>query len=178
MSENFKLKVNIGTAQIELEGEGTLVHKIFSELREHGLGNLSSNVLATNSKVPTKEAETESSQETTTSQDTQMYDTLQPENIILPDIKNVVIRIKPKTEADWLVVYALYVSKYGTETFTANDLRQMYNTTNRFNESRRKNFSTNLRKCVSNNFFNCINDDYYSLTDPGKNKACTILNIA
>lgn len=177
MSEIFKLRVDIGSAHIELEGEGQLVHTIFSELREYGLGKLSSNALTINSMAPAKEAEIESAHETPVFQDTQIYDTTQPENIELPDIKNVVIRIKPKTEADWLVVYALYVSKHGTETFTANDLRQMYNTTNRLNKSRSKNFSTNLRKCVSNNLFNCINDDYYSLTDSGKSKACTILNI-
>ena len=42
MSDVFKLRVDVGTSHIELEGEGTLVHTIFSELREHGLGKLSS----------------------------------------------------------------------------------------------------------------------------------------
>lgn len=41
MSDIFKLKVCIGNANIELEGEGNLVHTIFSELREDGLGKLS-----------------------------------------------------------------------------------------------------------------------------------------
>ena len=39
MSDIFKLKVCIGNANIELEGEGNLVHTIFSELREDGLGD-------------------------------------------------------------------------------------------------------------------------------------------
>ena len=37
MSDIFKLRVCIGNANIELEGEGELVHTIFSELRENGL---------------------------------------------------------------------------------------------------------------------------------------------
>ena len=41
MSDIFKLKVCIGNANIELEGEGNLVHTIFSELREDDLGKLS-----------------------------------------------------------------------------------------------------------------------------------------
>ena len=44
MSDIFKLIVCIGNANIELEGEGELVHTIFSELRENGLGNLSVSV--------------------------------------------------------------------------------------------------------------------------------------
>ena len=36
MSDIFKLRVDVGTSHIELEGEGTLVHTIFSELREQG----------------------------------------------------------------------------------------------------------------------------------------------
>ena len=44
MSDIFKLRVCIGNANIELEGEGELVHTIFSELRENGLGNLSVSV--------------------------------------------------------------------------------------------------------------------------------------
>lgn len=38
---DFKLKIIIGDAQIELEGEGELVHTMFRELRESGLGNIS-----------------------------------------------------------------------------------------------------------------------------------------
>lgn len=41
MSDIFKLKVCIGDANVELEGNGDLVHTIFVELRENGLGKLS-----------------------------------------------------------------------------------------------------------------------------------------
>ena len=36
----FKLRVTVGDAQIELEGNGELVHTIFQELRDNGLGKL------------------------------------------------------------------------------------------------------------------------------------------
>lgn len=41
MSDIFKLRVCVGNANIELEGEGELVHTIFSELRENGCANCS-----------------------------------------------------------------------------------------------------------------------------------------
>ena len=40
----FKLKINIGDASIELEGDGVLVKEIFKDLKETGLGNLSANI--------------------------------------------------------------------------------------------------------------------------------------
>jgi len=38
--EPLKMKMILGKAEISLEGEGNLVHTIFQELREKGLGRL------------------------------------------------------------------------------------------------------------------------------------------
>lgn len=58
MSDIFKLRVCIGDANIELEGDGNLVHTIFSELREDGLGKLSAPIKTNTSQVPKETADT------------------------------------------------------------------------------------------------------------------------
>lgn len=171
MGDILKLKVCIGNANIELEGEGSLVHTIFSELRDHGLGKLSY---------------------TDTSSDVQPTDTVVQPNIeiskdkasdaepiasiTLPNIKDIVMKDLPKTEAEWLLIYALYSSKDGTDTFTMDDLRQKYRDSNRFTDARSKNFSTNFKKAVSEDWFIGINDTDYSLSETGKTAAREILN--
>lgn len=67
-------------------------------------------------------------------------------SIKLPNIKDIVMKDLPKTETEWLLIYALYASEEGTSAFTAEILRQLYHDSNRFTETRNKNFSTNLKK--------------------------------
>lgn len=172
MGEIFKLKINIGNANIELEGEGSLVHTIFSELREFGLGKLSNFEPAThslgqqnNTKVTTREDE----QEEAATQEAK------EKAFELPNIKDIVMKNLPKTEAEWVLVYALYASNMGSQTFTADDLRQMYHDTNRYTENRRKNFTTNIKKAVTSDWFNCINENDYALTEAGKNAAYEVI---
>lgn len=171
MSDIFKLKVCIGDANVELEGDGDLVHTIFSELRENGLGKLSIPIKANTSRTPEETAATSAPSEER--QDTKAND--QPAEIQLPQINTVVVKNAPKTEAEWILVYALYVSGEGTKTFTEDDLRKMYQDSGRWNDSRSKNFSANLKKAVASNWFAFVNDSNYSLLEPGKILAYEIL---
>lgn len=172
MGEIFKLKINIGNANVELEGEGSLVHTIFSELREFGLGKLSNCEPATRSlsqQNNTKDTTREDEQEEAVTQEAK------EKAFELPNIKDIVMKNLPKTEAEWVLVYALYASNMGSQTFTADDLRQMYHDTNRYTESRNKNFSTNVRKAVTIDWFTCINENDYALSDVGKNAAYEVI---
>ena len=173
MSDIFRLRVDVGTSHIELEGEGTLVHTIFSELREHGLGKLSSIDPVKDSFQ--KEAPPEMKKDTLPDSGKKIPSASIP-STDLPNIRDVVIKNFPKTESEWILVYAAYCSEQGTKTFTAEDIRQMYHDTNRYTESRNKNFAANIKKCVSDGFFTCVNDTDFSLSVTGQDTAFSILN--
>lgn len=111
MTEVFKLKINIGDANIELEGESSLVHTIFTELRDKGLG-LISKQSRENSLTNDKENftfDTENIEDKTVSHE-KTEDTT---SIKLPNIKDIVMKNLPKTEAEWVLIYALYASDEG-----------------------------------------------------------------
>lgn len=112
MGEILKLKINIGNANVELEGEGSLVHTIFSELREFGLGKLSNCEPASHSlgqQNNTKDTTREDEQEEAVTQEAK------EKTIEIPNIKDIVMKNLPKTEAEWVLVYALYASNMGSQ---------------------------------------------------------------
>lgn len=174
MSDIFKLKVCIGNANIELEGEGNLVHTIFSELREDGLGKLSDSVpvelkndvsdKGIGNNIPCEEKNNIETKETQIK-----------EAFKLPQINTIVIKNLPKTEAEWIVVYALYVSEQGTKIFSKEDLRQLYQDSGRLDENRNKNFSANIKKAIAADWFEIVNADTYSLLEAGKKIAYEII---
>jgi hypothetical protein len=173
MSEVLKLKVCIGNANIELEGEGNLVHTIFLELRENGLGKLSEHIATRPTTESQKEdliaapTSDESAQKVVTQQSNELSD--------LPNIDTIVIKNLPKTESEWILIYALFTSAQGSKLFTEDDLREMYHSSGRWNESRGKNFSKNLKNTVVADWITAINDSTYSLLATGKTKAYEIL---
>ena len=159
MNDIFKLKIDIGSVHIELEGASNCVHAIFSEIRAQGLGKLSIpnyiNDNDDNLEIKKEEKEllkdvqlTENKRKSITSENTSE----------LPNINEIVIKDIPQTECEWIIIYALYCSENVTKTFTMEDIRQMYRNTNRYTDSRNKNFATNFKKCVNDNYFSCIND--------------------
>jgi len=174
MSDVLKLKVCIGNANIELEGEGNLVHTIFSELREDGLGKLSNSVpVELKNDVSDKEIDNNIPCE-----EKNNIETKQPqikEDSKLPQINTIVIKNLPKTEAEWIVVYALYASEQGTKVFNKEDLRLLYQNSGRWDENRNKNFSKNIKRAIAEDWFTIVNEDTYSLLEAGKKIAYEII---
>lgn len=173
--EIFKLKVSIGNAEIELEGEASLVHTIFNEIREEGLGAL--NVVAMK-QLREKEVNDNSNADSIQLDEMEAnyhngQSLEQPE--ILPALKNIVLQGTPKTEAEWLLVYSTYCSNQGTRLFTKEDLRAKYEETNRMNESRGKNFTTNLKSLVNNKYISAVNDSDFRIENGGLTKARAII---
>lgn len=174
MTETFKLKVTVGNANIELEGEGSLVHTIFTELREEGLGRLVAQENLVSSEYVIENDYNEN-KESINQEETASADVEDNKRTPLPNIKDIVIKNLPKTELEWILVYALYASNGGETTFTAEDLRQGYRDSNRFTETRNKNFSTNLKKAVTSNWFTSINNNDYALSAIGTEAAFEVL---
>lgn len=93
-----------------------------------------------------------------------------------PVMKDIVIRDLAKTEREWMLIYSLYSSDFGSNVFTREDIWNKYGESNRKTESRRKNITNNIRTMVKANQINFINDDEMLLTTQGKEVALEILN--
>lgn len=172
----FKLKVVVGTAQIELEGDGDLVHSIFQELRENGLGKLAipvENCLPTMNPTKDVEKASEGSQEEADIKTTTGTSDLVDEE--LPTLENVVLQGTPKMECDWLLVYATYCSNQGKSLFTKDDLRAKYDETKRTTDSTKKNFAKNIKALVSSKYISAVNSNEFRLETVGLAQAKSIL---
>lgn len=173
---DFKLKITIGNAQIELEGEGELVHTIFQELRETGLGNISPLVCA--------ERHTSLGENTTQSDSCELpnkpADSITPSGSAsgfeAPSLNNVVLQGRPKKESEWMLIYAAYASNWGEALFTREDLRSKYSETKRTTETRSKNFAANLKSLSASNYISAVNDTQFRIERAGLEKAEDILS--
>lgn len=162
---DFKLKIMIGEAQIELEGNGELVHTIFQELKDTGLGKLSPLVQVSSKgaeKTPNKPLSKEIGDTTDESSECLTE---------LPSLQDVVLQGQPKTEAEWLLIYAAYASDWGGKSFTREDLRAKYAETKRATAARSKNFASNLKSLSTSHYISAINDTEFRLDQVGIEKA-------
>lgn len=171
---DFKLKIMIGDAQIELEGDSEIVHTIFQELKDTGLGKLASLVQASSKGTDTATARMPFagpfSKETEENPDNSNKSL--PE---LPSLQDVVLQGLPQKESDWLLIYAAYASDWGRTCFTRDDLRAKYDETKRTTATRRKNFAANLKSLSTSRYISAVNDKEFRLSQTGIEKAKGIL---
>lgn len=172
---DFKLRVSIGSANIELEGESELVNKFFSEIRENGLGKLAEFHIA---PIPQNEISTE----ITSNQD--IINQLQPTEAVVdnpssnyPTLKDIVLSNKIKKETNWILIYTLYATSFGTKSVAKKEISSMYKQTNRYTAARSKNFAANIKKLVTDKLISAINDNDFIITEKGKNEANKLLGI-
>ncbi|MBC1632456.1 hypothetical protein HB948_03355 [Listeria welshimeri] len=173
----FKMKVIIDNTQIELEGDSSTVYKIFQELKECGLGELSPLAKKNMNDTTTDDVQTTSIvQDGDLVKEKTIYEEKSTnEPLELPTLQTVVLQGKPSTEQEWILVYAVYCSQLGTTPFTAEDLRLKYQETNRFSLSKNKNFQTNVKKLVSSGFISAIDNTKFKLENLGLEKAKKII---
>jgi hypothetical protein len=93
-----------------------------------------------------------------------------------PVMKDIVIRDLPKTEREWILIYALYNSDFGKNVITRDDLMNKYGESNRKTDSRLANLSNNIKNMVKAGQLKFINDNEMLLTLTGQEIAKGILN--
>ncbi|MTD40053.1 hypothetical protein GIX45_15840 [Erwinia sp. CPCC 100877] len=172
------MKVIIDNAQIELEGDSATVYKIFQELKEQGLGELSPLTKKNINNSTTDNVQVTSNYQNA---DSVKEKTIQEEKnaevpFDFPTLQTILLQEKPSNEQEWILIYAVYCSQFGSIPFTAEDLRSKYKETNRFNESRRSNLNKNIKKLVGNNFFAAVDNSNYRLEKTGLKKAKEIIS--
>lgn len=171
---DFKLNVSIGDVSIQLEGEGSLVQTIFSELRENGLGELNKTPFIPKTSIPCTESAIRNSlsASSTDCEDTNNM----KDNEKYPSLKEVALKSLPKSETEWILLYAFYASNFGKNSVSRSEIKEMYNVTNRMTTSRSNNFFNSLTSAVSNNYLTVLNDDEYTVRQEGKDRITEILS--
>lgn len=172
---DFKLRVSIGSANIELEGESELVNKFFNEIRDKGLGKLAEFHIA-----PILQGEFPI--ETGINQDN--VNQTKPTDMVIgnacsnyPTLNDIVLSNKIKKEPDWILVYTLYATEFGGKAVAKKEISSMYKKTNRYTSARSKNFAANIKKLVTDKLISAINDNDFIITDKGKEEAKKLLGI-
>lgn len=173
---DFKLKITIGNAQIELEGEGELVHTIFQELRESGLGNISPLVSVERHDLHDRNTDQSDSDELPNESVDNVVQSDSAISFELPSLNNVVMQGFPQKESEWLLIYALYASNCGKTFFSREDLKAKYVETNRVSTSHNNHFLENLKILVSSKYISAINATDFRLEQAGIVKARDILS--
>ena len=82
----------------------------------------------------------------------------------------------PKSEPEWILLYAFYASNFCTKSVSRTEIKEMYNITNRMTTSRSNNFFNSLTSVVSNNYLSALNDDEYAVRPEGLVKINEILS--
>ena len=146
MSE-LKIKVTWNGMTVELEGEAENVKEIFNSLKDSGMGRMDEcdrKVVSMHTDNMKEKIENENIMRI----NEDGYE--EQDQIEIPSLSNVVLVGGPRTESEWILVYAFYKSEQGTQFFSRDDLRQCYRETNRYTDIRNKNFSKNFAKGVTN----------------------------
>lgn len=164
---NLKLSLSIGELSLQLEGDGELVQTMLNELRENGLGELS--------KIPEVHFSTSSYQSNMIIPNNKELCNNTVDNNY-PSLKEVALKCLPKSESEWILLYAFYASDFGTRSVSRTEIKEMYNVTNRMTTSRSNNFFNSLTSVVSNNYLSALNDDEYAVRPEGQIKINEILS--
>lgn len=81
-----------------------------------------------------------------------------------------------QSESEVLLVMAFYISNFGTNNFTKEDLLQYYKEQEIYTESRRANSSNNVNSLVKAKYLEAVAKGNYRITKSGKQKAQEIMS--
>ena len=94
----------------------------------------------------------------------------------VPALKEVILKDLPKSEPDWILVYAYYATSFGEKMFTENDIKKQYEQTRRTNKSRLTNLPTNIKSLLNKEFIKVHNDTEFLIKPKGITYVLQILN--
>ena len=164
------MKFKLHNLEFEIEGKEAVVKEEFQNFKEFITGQLLSKI-----NVIAPQVTSISQEQPITKQIKQPQDTTVIELGDYPVLKEVVKKDLPKTESDWILIYAFYSSSYGENTFTEKDIRKQYEATGRNNRSRLNNISNNIKSLLKQEYIKVHNETEYLMKDEGLNYAKQIL---
>ena len=170
MSE-LKIRVTWDGMAIELEGETESVKEIFNSLKDSGMGQMGE----CGKKNISTTTETLQISKDCVASDINVNRSEESEYTEIPSLSNVVLAGGPRTESEWILVYALYCSDQGSQFFSRDDLRQCYKDTNRYTETRSKNFANNFKSLISDKLISAVNQNDFRIEKKGIELATKIV---
>lgn len=105
----------------------------------------------------------------------QYMELTQTQNEDYPTLKDILIKNYPKTETEWILCYAFYASKYGSDTFKRQDIIDKYKENNRLSTSANSNLSKNIDSCIRKDWMKSVNDSEFILKPDGIEYAKEVL---
>ena len=170
---DLKIKVSLGSFNVELEGPSADVISQFDEIKKNGLGQMVDQL------VPVFVQNKKIQDEQTVVGVVDAKDPAQLAAGITPgdemSLKNVVIKMLPQFESEWVLIYSYYIDLEGKTSFTRTDIIAKYEESNRKSAARMKNLSASINGAVRKNWVAALNDTEYMVTEPGKTFARQIL---
>jgi hypothetical protein len=158
--DNLKMKFKLHGLEFELEGSEDTVKKEFENFKSFTLELMSKgNIITPNNPANNLGANIKQIGPT---EDSTLVDLID-----YPAMKEIVRKDLPKSEMDWILIYAFYTSEFGENTFTEKAIRGFYESTGRKNTSRVNNISNNIKSLLNKNYIKVHNDTEYLLKDAG-----------
>lgn len=149
---------------IELEGEAESVKEIFESIKDSGMGQMNEYGRKTE-KLLSNTAEIGKQSENYINVNESNCE--EPGTEEIPTLTNVVLIGGPRTESEWILIYAFYKSQQGTQFFSREDLRQCYKETNRYTDTRNKNFASNIKNLISDKMISAVNENDFRIEKKG-----------
>jgi len=87
-------------------------------------------------------------------------DAKQEEDNDYPSLKDLVVKNYPKTEPEWVLCYAFFASKFGTDTFKREDIIEKYKENNRSSPSTAANLGNNINSCIKKDWIKSQNNNF------------------
>ncbi len=172
---DFKLKINLAGANIELEGEGELVKELLLDLKTNGLGkltkictsdqsdkNLISEKIKDNNDIQNLQ---ENYQETSSLQSDKNY----------PAIKDIFLRNPSKSGPKKILVCVAHALNLGKDFVLKDDIKQYLKSSGSWNKTISSNFNSYINSLIINKCLSTHNDNGYNLTEKGKQEAENII---
>lgn len=167
---NLKIKVSLGSFNVELEGSSEDVISQFDEIKKNGFGQMVTQlvpIFGQNKSTQTNEI---------TAIEEKGVSIIDEDQAVETTLKNVVIKMLPTFESEWVLVYSYFISLEGKDTFTRADIIKKYEESNRKTGVRIKNLSASINGAVRKSWINAINGNDYVMTEPGRTYAKQILS--
>lgn len=172
---DFKLKINFGNANIELEGEGELVKEILLDLKANGLGELSKCYDLKQTVNPPNYQGLEDPVNVSNIQDASLFAEQLCTGRAYPPVKDIVLKNLTKTEPERVLIFAFYASNHGAKPVSKDDIKEQYLSTDLWTNSVRSNLTYNIKSLIKDNYISTYNASSYILTSEGKEQAENII---
>lgn len=172
MAENnvLKMKFKLHQLEFELEGNQEVVKEQFENFKSFIANDLlpKINVQPLQTITPAQEVKTKQLTDFSGASSTDFDE--------IPELKEVVLRDLPKSEPDWILIYACYKTSFGKESFSDQDIKDQYDKTERNNKSRMANLSKNIKSLLNKKYIKVHNDTHYLVKPEGLEYAIQILS--